>query len=163
MSKRKAILLVLGSFVLLIVIGCAFRVAQVRLVQRGKAARFDDFVFTVLDVQLESDERTGTLCVVTLDVRNQARRVPFVFDPANFVLLDDGGKPHAGPIAWPLGPSGREKAVGGVLPAGSRRSFFLAYPIGGQAQPASLRMTSGPLGDFLEAAVYGRQEFGLAE
>jgi hypothetical protein len=161
MSHRRVWIILVGVVIVLLGIAVCLRTSAVSVVPRGVSTRFDDFAFTLLEARLEDDATLGRVCVITFDVQNQAKRVPFTFDPGRIILEDDAGNPHVGPIAWPKEGEGTTPAPVGVLPAGARSSFVFAYRLGEGGKPKILRMSFGPLGDFLEAIFYGRREFGI--
>lgn len=126
----------------------ASRLRSVTEVVPGRSLRFDDFVFAVRNEAETSDDDLGRTCVVTLEVDNRAKRVPYTFDPARTCMVDERGVRHRARWASPSGGKGLTASPRMVLPAGTEIQMALAFPVSGGQDPHALELSFGPQGDY---------------
>lgn len=163
-----------GLFLLLIFItslACLNR--RSATVSFNQEIQFDDFAFSVLDVRNSERldqvdpplEPRGSFCIVTLQVANHAKRVPFVFDNKYPVLVDDSGREyHVSAVAQAAlqsaGASG--DACSGPLPAGSTCVREMVFDLPVDCRPSYLRICwGGALTDLLDLAFIGDKRISL--
>jgi hypothetical protein len=141
----------------------------------NRPIQFDDFAFTVRGVRTaeaigEGERRLparGRFTIVTLEVDNRAKRVSYQFKNSAALLVDDEGRTYPTSIAGQNALNAERGApdpCSAPLPAGTSATTELAFDVPADVRPTRMRLASGgPVGDALEALVFGKRAFGLVE
>jgi hypothetical protein len=146
-----------------------FATRRNRTLGLGQTIQYDDFFFTVEQVDRLSGSRGSASSpglddfLVRLRIDNRAKRVPYQFRGDSLVFVDIS-RNEAGirPVAERL-PSGENSAPRThELKAGESITADYLFRLPPDLNRFRLRVSSsGPIGDLLEWLVFGRQEFRL--
>lgn len=97
---RKSLWVIVLGLVIVVMLGAGFVIVANPTAPRaaekkeyGESVQIDDFAFAVRDAERTQDDGRASY-VVSLQVINRAKRVPFQFRPDMAVLLDEAGNEY---------------------------------------------------------------------
>jgi hypothetical protein len=168
------------AVVLTLVVVLAALLATVALLNRrdqvassNEEIRYDDFGFAVTGSRRARSLGSGpaaivargTFLVLTFEVRNHAQRVPYRFDDATAVLVDDRGTEYriaARARAQLVAERGGDPCAG-TIPAGGSCTTELAFDVPDDGRGFELRLSfANAFTDLLDLVFWGRKRIRVA-
>jgi hypothetical protein len=138
-----------------------------QIVGLNQEIQYDDFAFSVLDVEKKfsvgQKQAQGVYYLVVLKVANHARRIDYTFDPASAILVDDQGREfHLSTEGQSPPESTQIRECDAPIPAGLSCVKLLVFDVPRDFRNPCLRISEGGVvGDVLDTIFYGTKRIQL--